>query len=63
MQIYIPNHRTEPGDLKGSARRTEGAEDICNPIRRRILTNKTTQSSQGLNHQPKSIHGGVHGYS
>jgi hypothetical protein len=36
---------------------TEGAERDCNLIRRTLSTNWTTQSSQGLNHHPKSIHG------
>jgi hypothetical protein len=59
------NHRTEHRDLNGRVReRTEGAERICNPIgRTTILTNWTPQSSQGLNHQPKSTHGGTHGSS
>jgi hypothetical protein len=56
MQIFIASHLFEPGDLYGRAwGRTEGAEGDCNPIRRTISTNWTTQSTQGLNHQPKSI--------
>ena len=39
--------------------RTEGAEGDCNPTGRTISTNWTTQSSQGLNHQSKSIQGGT----
>ena len=35
----------------------------CNPIGRTIPTNWTTQSSQGLNHKPKSTHGRTHGSS
>jgi hypothetical protein len=36
----------------------------CNLIRRTSLsTNRTFQSSQGLNHQPKSTHGGTVGPS
>jgi hypothetical protein len=27
-----------------------------------ISTNQTPKSSQGLNHQPRSTHGGTHGY-
>ena len=35
-----------------------------NPIgRTTISTNQTPHSSQGLNHQPKSTHGGTHGSS
>jgi hypothetical protein len=40
------------GQLHG---RTEGD---CNPTGRTISAKWTTQSSQGLNHQPKCIHGG-----
>jgi hypothetical protein len=55
------NHWTEHKDLnEGVRERTEGAEGVCNPIgRTTILTNQT----QGLNHQPKSTHGGTHGSS
>jgi hypothetical protein len=28
-----------------------------------ISNNQTLQSSQGLNHQPRSTHGGIHGFS
>jgi hypothetical protein len=39
-------------------RLTEGPEGDCNPIGRKIVsTNWTSQSSQGLSYQPKSIHG------
>jgi hypothetical protein len=38
---------------------TGGVEGVCNPIGRTISTNQTPpQSSQGLNRQPKSTHGG-----
>jgi hypothetical protein len=48
-------------ELRG---RTERAEEDCNPIGRTTVTvNWTPQSSQGLNHQPKSKHGGTHGSS
>jgi hypothetical protein len=44
--------------------RTEGAEDVCNPIgKRTISTNQTPQSSQGLKHQWRRTHGGIHGSS
>jgi hypothetical protein len=37
----------------------EGAKGVCNPIgRATILSRQTLQSSQGLNHQPKSTQGG-----
>jgi hypothetical protein len=51
------NHQTEHRDPDGRVRgKTEGAEGDCNPIGRTISTNWTTQNSQGVNHQPKSIH-------
>jgi hypothetical protein len=41
-----------------------GAKRICNPIgRTAISTNQSSQSSQGLKHQPKSTHGETHGSS
>jgi len=56
-----PENRAPNGGVR---KRTEGAEGVCNPIgRTTISTNQTVQSSQGLNHQPKSIHGGTHGTS
>jgi hypothetical protein len=55
--VFATNHQTEEGDSSGRARgRTEGVEGDCNSKRRTISTNRTTQSSQGLNHQPKSIY-------
>ena len=52
---------SEPGGVREG---TEGVEEVCNPIgRTTISTNQTFQSSQGLNHQPKSTHGGIHGSS
>ena len=48
---------------RGVRGRTEEAEGVCNPIGRTIATNLTTQSSPGLNYQPKSTHGGSHGSS
>jgi hypothetical protein len=65
MQIITVNDRTEPGDINGRIRRTEGAEQYCNPIgRTKISTNETSlQRSQGQKHQPKSVHGWVHGSS
>jgi hypothetical protein len=48
----------------GVRERTEGAEGVCSLIGRIIISaNQTPQNSQGLNHQPKSIHRGTHGYS
>ena len=54
-------HWTEPNELNERARgRTEGIEGDCNSIERMISANWTTQSSQGLDHQPKCIHGRTH---
>jgi hypothetical protein len=39
----------------------KGDEGVCNP--EGITTISTNQSSQGLNHQPRSTHGGIHGFS
>jgi len=59
MRMLAANHQTEHGDPNGGVReRTEGAEGVCNFIgRTTISANQSPQSSQGLNHQPKSIHG------
>ena len=64
--MLTDNHWAEGRVLNGGVReRTEGAEGVvCNPIRRTtISTNQTLQSSQGLNCQPKNMHGGTHGSS
>jgi hypothetical protein len=54
-------HRDTNGGVKG---KTEGAEGVCNPyIRTTISTKLTLESSQGLNHQPKTIHEETHGSS
>jgi hypothetical protein len=58
MQIFIDNHSTEAGNTNGRAKGwTKGAEGDCNPIGRTISTIRISQSSQRLNHQPRSIHG------
>jgi hypothetical protein len=59
------NHWTENRvPSEGVRERTEGAEGVCNPIgRTTIAINQTLQSSQGLNHQPKSTHGETHSFS
>jgi hypothetical protein len=59
MQILTNNHQTEPRNLNERLKgRTEGAAGDCNLIgRTTISTNQTTQSSQGLNHQLRSMHG------
>jgi hypothetical protein len=46
----------------GVRRRTEGVEEVCNPIgRTTVSTNQMSQSSQSLNH--KCTHEGIHGFS
>jgi len=59
------NHWNENGVPSGGVReRTEGTEGVCNTIERASLsTNQTSQRFQGLNHEPKSTHGGTHGSS
>jgi hypothetical protein len=63
--MLTANHWTEHRFPNGGVReRTHGVEGVCNPIGgTTILTNHTTQSSLGLNHQPKSTHGWTHGSS
>jgi hypothetical protein len=65
MQMHTANHQTEHRDPNGGVRgRTEGTEGSCNPIGKAIIsTNHIPQSSQELNHQPKSSHGETHGSS
>jgi len=56
------NHQTELRDTRGGAgQRTGGGEEECNHIGRTISAGWTTQWSQGLNHQPKSTEGELHG--
>ena len=60
--MHTANHPTKHEDPNGEVReKAEGAEGVSNPIRRTTISNN--QSSQGLNHQPKSTHGGTHGSS
>ena len=63
MQILTGKHWLELRDPDGRVRgRTKGAEGDGNPIGRTIVsTNYTHQCSQGLTHQPKSVHGLVPG--
>jgi hypothetical protein len=45
----------------GARERTQVIERVCRPIGGTIIwTNQYPQSSQGLNHQPKSTHGRTH---
>jgi hypothetical protein len=63
MRMFAAKHQTEHRDISGGVRgRTEGHEWICNTIGRTIIsTNQMPQSSHGLSHQPKNMHGGNHG--
>jgi hypothetical protein len=64
MQIWIlgANHQTElRGPGWGAERRAGGIEGYCNPIGRTISDGQTTQCPQGLDHQPRSVQGGIHG--
>jgi hypothetical protein len=65
MLMLEANLQTEHGDPDGGVRRrNKGADGVCNTIGRRTTsTNQTSQSSQELNHHPKSTHGGTHGSS
>jgi hypothetical protein len=57
MQMYEYKHWTERGHPNGEVKaRTVGTEGVYKPVgRTTISTNQIPQSSQGLNHQPKSI--------
>ena len=60
--MLTANHWTDHRALNGVVRkRTEVAEGVCNPTGRTTLS--TSQSSQGLNHQPRGTHRGIHGSS
>jgi hypothetical protein len=63
LMLAVNNYQTEYGDSNGGVKgRTEEDEGICNPIEKIIMsTILTPQSSQGLNHQPKSTQGVTHG--
>jgi hypothetical protein len=61
MQMWMlgANHQTElrePG--QGADRGTGGAEGDCNPIGRTKSACQTTQCSQSLDHQPRSVQDG-----
>jgi hypothetical protein len=61
VAIHWTQHRV-PNE--GASERTQGAEGVCSPIGgTTIWTSQYPQSSQGLNHQPKSTHGRTHGSS
>jgi hypothetical protein len=58
MWILAVNHQTELRDPGGGAgRRTGGAEGNCNLIGRTISAGWTTEFSQGVDHQPRSVQG------
>lgn len=52
MWMLWANHQTELRDPDG---RTVGAEGHCNPIGKTTLAGQTTQCSQRLGHQPRSV--------
>ena len=58
-------HWTEHGVHSGGVReRTEGDEMVCSPVGgTTISTKQISQSSQGLNHQPKSTNGATYASS
>jgi hypothetical protein len=58
--IHWTEHRN-PNE--GAGESTQGAEGVFIPIGGTTWTSQYPQSSQGLNNQPKSIHGGTHGSS
>jgi hypothetical protein len=59
--MFAANHWTEHEVHNGKMREwIVGAEGVYNPIGRTTSTNQMPQCSQGLNHQPKSIHGETH---
>jgi len=57
VQVLTANH------LSTGTPKEEGAEGDCSPTGITISTSLATQSSQGLNHQTKSIHGRTPGSS
>jgi hypothetical protein len=60
--MLVANHWTEHGVPNGGL--TEGAEGVWNTLERTIISSdQKIQSSQELNHQPRSTHGGIHGSS
>ena len=63
--MLVANHQTKHRDPNGGVReRTKGAEGVCNFIGRTTISiNQTSETCQGLNHQPKTTHGGTHGSS
>jgi len=63
--MLTTKHQTEYKDPNGRVRgRTEGTEKNYNTIGRTTISiNWIPQSSQGLNNEPKSTHGGTNGSS
>jgi len=59
--MLAANHHNEHGDPNGGVmERTEGTEGFCKPIGRTIISTKQNPlSSQELNHQSRSTHGGT----
>jgi len=62
MWLFESNHQTEPREPgMGASKNNGGEERHCNPIRRRTYGGLTTQFSQRLDHQPRSIPEVIHG--
>ena len=55
------NHQAELRDPDvGAGRRTGGTKGDCNPIGTTTSAGQTTRFFQGLNHQSRSVQGGIH---
>ena len=55
------NYQTELRDPGGRAGGRTGGAEGCNPIERTMYASQTTKYSQGLDHQTRSVQGGIHG--
>jgi len=65
MVLFAANHRIEHRNLNGGFSRTKGAKGFATPKEEQQYqsTRPPTPSSQIVNHQPKSTHGGTYGSS
>ena len=62
MWMLGANHQTELREPDGGAGgKTGRVEGDCNPLGGAMLAGGSTQCSKGLDHQPRSIWGGIHG--
>jgi hypothetical protein len=55
MRMLAPHHMSSRTPVKELS--TEEAESLCDPIVKTISVQRNPQSSQGVYHQPKNIHG------